>query len=66
LVFKLFRRHSGAFRDYGYEDTCMLEAATQEDLDEVAEELGMKKGHRRLLFNAAADLRGGRGKGGGA
>ena len=35
----------------------VLEEATEEDIEEVMDELNMKKGHRRLLVNAMAALR---------
>ena len=35
----------------------MLAEATQEDLEDALEECGVKKGHRRALCNAVAELR---------
>jgi hypothetical protein len=45
-------RYAVAFTDYGYDDTSLLMEATQEDLEDAMDELAIKKGHRRALFNA--------------
>ena len=50
-------QYAEAFAEYGYEDTGVLEEATKEDIEEVMDEVNMKKGHRRLLVNAMAVLR---------
>ena len=50
-------KYAEAFEDYGYEDVGVLEEATEEDIDEVMEEVQMKMGRRRLLVNAMAALR---------
>ena len=42
---------------YGYDDTSVLEAATEEDIEEAMGELQMKKPHRRLFVRAIAELR---------
>ena len=42
---------------YGYDDTSVLEAATEEDIEEAMDELQMKKPHRRLLVCGMAELR---------
>ena len=61
-------QYAESFYNYGYEDSGVLEEATEEDIQEVMDEIGMKKGHRRLLLNAMAALaalRGTSGSGGG-
>ena len=45
-------QYAEAFKEYGYEDTEVLEEATEEDIEEAVEELGVKKPHRRLLIKA--------------
>jgi hypothetical protein len=48
--------YAAAFQEYGYNDTALLSEATQEDIQDAIEEIGIKKGHRRALLNAAAAL----------
>jgi hypothetical protein len=52
----LLERYVEAFKEYGYEDTTMLTEATERDIEEMVDEIRVKKGHRRSILNAVAVL----------
>jgi hypothetical protein len=52
----LLERYVEAFKEYGYEDTTMLTEATERDIEDMVDELRVKKGHRRSILNAVAVL----------
>ena len=48
--------YAEAMADYGFEDTCMLGDADEEDLADCFAELGVKKPHQTKIRRAAAAL----------
>ena len=48
----ILARYAEAFIEYGYDDTSLLMGATRQDIEDAADELQLKRGHRRALLNA--------------